>query len=157
VSELAPGATGVYEVTFALPGGCLSGNQPVVLTIGGTTSKTVTLQLASLSTPTICAAVNGASFAAGAPVAPGAIVSLSAALLASGPSTAASTPLPTSLSNTSLTVNGVAAPLFFVSPTQINVQIPWETKPGTATFVLTSGSASSGPVRLPVAAANPGI
>jgi uncharacterized protein (TIGR03437 family) len=157
VSELAPGAIGLYQVTFALPGGCLSGNQPLLLTIGGMASKAVTLPIASSSGPAICAAVNGASFAAGAPVSPGAIVSLFGALLASGTATAASIPLPTLLSTTSLTVNGIAAPLFFVSPTQINLQIPWETKPGAAAFEVISGSTSSGPLRFPVAAANPGI
>src|SRR5581483_5483949 len=31
---------------------------------------------------------------------------------------------------TSVTVDSVKAPLIYVSPTQINFQIPWETKPG---------------------------
>lgn len=39
---------------------------------------------------------------------------------------AGSVPLPTSLSGVSVLINGVAAPLFFVSPSQINFQFPWE-------------------------------
>src|SRR5207244_631715 len=35
-------------------------------------------------------------------------------------------PLPLFLGGTSLYLNGMAAPLLFVSPTQINFQIPWE-------------------------------
>ncbi|HLK49128.1 MAG TPA: hypothetical protein VKT49_13390 [Bryobacteraceae bacterium] len=34
--------------------------------------------------------------------------------------------LPTSLSGTEVYFNGIRAPLFYVSPTQINAQIPWE-------------------------------
>lgn len=34
--------------------------------------------------------------------------------------------LPTSLAGTEVYFNGIRAPLFFVSPTQINAQIPWE-------------------------------
>ncbi len=53
---------------------------------------------------------------------------------------ASSTPLPTKLSNVSLKVNGVLAPLFFVGvgggqgagAFQINYQVPYQTKPGLA-------------------------
>ena len=38
----------------------------------------------------------------------------------------------TTLDNVTVTVNGVAAPLTYLSPTQINFQVPWETKPGVA-------------------------
>jgi uncharacterized protein (TIGR03437 family) len=42
-------------------------------------------------------------------------------------------------------VNGVAAPLDYVSPTQINFQVPWETVPGLAVNVqvIRSGAASA--------------
>jgi uncharacterized protein (TIGR03437 family) len=41
-------------------------------------------------------------------------------------------PLPLTMQGVSATVNGVAAPLYYVSPTQINLQIPYETGAGTA-------------------------
>src|SRR5262249_51469209 len=39
---------------------------------------------------------------------------------------ATSFPLPTALGGVSVSINGFAAPLFYVSPSQINLQIPWE-------------------------------
>jgi hypothetical protein len=55
------------------------------------------------------------------------------------PSTAAaSVPLPTSLGSPAVEVlvNGRPAPLYFVSPGQINAQAPWETEPGSAQVVV---------------------
>ena len=45
-------------------------------------------------------------------------------------------PLPTALNGTSVTVTGVACPLFFVSPNQINAQLPFEVRPGPATMTV---------------------
>jgi uncharacterized protein (TIGR03437 family) len=39
---------------------------------------------------------------------------------------------PTTVAGVSVSVNGVPAPLVYVSPTQINFQIPWETAPSLA-------------------------
>lgn len=36
-------------------------------------------------------------------------------------------PLPTSLDGVQITIDGVAAPLYYVSPNQINIQVPWQT------------------------------
>jgi uncharacterized protein (TIGR03437 family) len=55
-------------------------------------------------------------------------------------------PLPTTALTTSVTVNGELAPLFYVSPTQINAQMPWDTKPGVATVIVKNGSATSNAV-----------
>ena len=44
-------------------------------------------------------------------------------------------PLPTALGDSCLTVNGVAVPMLFVSPTQINVQVPWELQGQTSAQV----------------------
>jgi len=50
----------------------------------------------------------------------------------------------TSVAGVSVSVNGTNAPLIYVSPTQINFQVPWETQPGTAVDVqVTRGSAKS--------------
>jgi uncharacterized protein (TIGR03437 family) len=107
--------------------------------------------------PLITGVVNGASFTAGAPVAPGSIISLFGTLLASSTANAASTPLPSNLGNTSVSIGGKAAPLFFVSSTQINAQVPWETPTGTATAIVTSNGTPSAAFQFTVAAANPGI
>jgi len=73
--------------------------------------------------------VNAASFSSGA-VAPGSIVSLFGSFLLNSPTPSTGTPLPTSLSGLSIqfqSANGViAAPLFYASSGQVNIQIPWE-------------------------------
>ena len=58
-------------------------------------------------------------------VAPGMIVALFGDSMASKVSSATGTPLPTALDGTSVEVNGQAIPLFFVSPKQINAQMPF--------------------------------
>ena len=68
----------------------------------------------------------------------------------------ASAPLATMLNGVAVTVNGVAAPILFVSPTVVNFQVPYETAPGTATVTLTARGASS-TATVPVLSAVPGI
>jgi uncharacterized protein (TIGR03437 family) len=53
-------------------------------------------------------------------------------------------------------VNNVPAPLFYVSPWQINAQIPYETAPGTAQIQVSSG-AGNATLRVQVTAAAPAI
>jgi adhesin/invasin len=72
--------------------------------------------------PTILALVNGASFQPGG--APRAIETIFGTNLSDAVYLASSYPLPTQLGPTSVTVNGMAAPLFYASPTQINFQMP---------------------------------
>ena len=57
----------------------------------------------------------------------------------------------------SVTINGVAAPLWYVSPTQINAQIPYETALGTATAVVTVNGSLAGQINFPVVAAAPDV
>ncbi|MFZ4793214.1 MAG: IPT/TIG domain-containing protein [Blastocatellia bacterium] len=69
--------------------------------------------------------VSAASYAGGqSPLAPGSIVAAFGTLLATGTLAASSQPLPTSLLNTTVTVNGISAQIFFVSAGQINYLLP---------------------------------
>ena len=87
--------------------------------------------------------VSAASFSSG-----GAPESISVAFgvnLAPGLQIATSTPLPTQLAGVSLRVRDAAgierlAPLFFVSPNQINFLLPVNTAPGTAYLSVSSGA-----------------
>ena len=54
-----------------------------------------------------------------------------------------------------VTVNGATVPLIYVSPGQINFQLPYETAPGTATATVNSGCGPSAGVSFPVASAAP--
>ncbi|MEZ5361783.1 MAG: hypothetical protein R2748_05400 [Bryobacterales bacterium] len=69
-------------------------------------------------------------------VAPGSIASLFGQYLAGGTFQADTIPLPTELGSVQVTVDGVLAPLFYVSNGQINFQIPFETAPGTANVIV---------------------
>jgi len=93
--------------------------------------------------------VNAASYST-AGVVPGSIVSIFGVNLAGQAASANSIPLPTTLANvTSVTFNGAPAPLFSVSPNQINAQVPWAVQPGGLTdgfsVVVTTSAGSSAP------------
>jgi uncharacterized protein (TIGR03437 family) len=80
---------------------------------------------AQTATPTISpgGVVNAADYTPA--VAPGMLIAVFGDSMASKVSSAAGTPLPTALDGTSVEVNGQAIPLFFVSPKQINAQMPF--------------------------------
>jgi uncharacterized protein (TIGR03437 family) len=88
--------------------------------------------------------------------APGELVAVYGSGLAPTTAIAGIQPLPLTLVGTSATVNGVAAPLWFVSPNQINLQIPYETAAGTAVLgVMNGGKVASH--TLAVTSTAPGI
>ncbi len=89
--------------------------------------------------PTILTVVNGASFQPGG--APGAIMTIFGTNLSDAIYQASSYPLPTQLGPTSVTVNGMLAPLFFASPTQINFQMPGSS-PTSAIQVVVNNQAT---------------
>lgn len=100
--------------------------------------------------------VNGASFLPG--VAPGSIASLFGTSLARDTQTASSIPLPTSLGNVRVLVGGVPAPLFYVSPQQLNFQVPFEAPAdGYANVMVVRGDASSSLGVVSVLKSAPGI
>jgi uncharacterized protein (TIGR03437 family) len=102
---------------------------------------------------------NAASFAPGAPVAPGSIATAFGNFSVSSPSAASDSPLPTSLSGLSLQFNGaIDAPLFYASGGQVNLQVPWELA-GQAQALLTAtlGAQTSLPQTVNLAPFAPGI
>src|SRR6185437_11146963 len=109
-----------------------------------------------LSAPAPLAAVNAASFQAG-PVAPGALVSFFGTNLAGSTASAPGPPLPLTLGGTSLSINGVPAPLLYVSPDQINAQIPFETQPGSATATVKSAGTPTATLSVSISPAAPGL
>lgn len=95
----------------------------------------------SQTTPqtTLRGVVNGVSFqSAPAAVAQGGILAVIGEGLAAEHTVADTSPLPVSLEDPTVEVliNDVAAPLFFVSPTQVNAQVPWNTETGWAEVVV---------------------
>ena len=102
-------------------------------------------------------AVNGATFTNNAAIAPGAIVTIFGSNLADAAASASGAPYPTVIGETSVTFNGVAAPLFYVSPGQINAQAPFGLGMGTASIQVTRGSLTSPMGAVNVAYVSPGI
>jgi uncharacterized protein (TIGR03437 family) len=76
----------------------------------------------------------------GAGLGPGTIVQLYGQYLAPQVTSAPSIPLATTLSGTSVIVGGLEAPLFFVSPDQINLQLPYELSAGQQYQVIVSAN-----------------
>jgi uncharacterized protein (TIGR03437 family) len=68
--------------------------------------------------------------------APGMIVSVYGTSLGNLTQPFGTVPLPTYLAGFEAYVNGVPAPLYYVSPNQVNIQIPYETQPGKATLTV---------------------
>ncbi len=108
--------------------------------------------------------VNGASFipanASGGAVATGSIISIFGSNLAPSVALASSVPLPSTLNGTNVTVSGFQARLFYVSPGQINAQMPWvtgATPPHVVQLVVQTAFGSSAPVNVQVVTAAPGL
>ncbi|MBZ5584650.1 MAG: family 16 glycosylhydrolase [Acidobacteriia bacterium] len=96
---------------------------------------------------------NAASYLGG--VAPGSLAAVYGKNLADAEHLVSPSPnFPVSVAGVTVTVDGVAAPLIYVSPSQINFQVPWETAPGMSVAVkVTRSSVESNPEPITVAAA----
>jgi len=97
--------------------------------------------------------LNAASNLAG--LAPGALATLYGSQLSDGtPTIVFTNSFPRKAGVVTVSVNGVDAPLIYVSPTQINFQIPWETPVGTSVpIVVMRDTTPSAPVAVSIAAA----
>jgi uncharacterized protein (TIGR03437 family) len=98
-------------------------NLPVIFTVG---------ESANLS---VGGVANGASFQNDA-AAPGMVLSVFGSNLAPAIRIASVLPLPLSLAGVSATIDGVPAPLYFVSSGQLNIQVPYETPAGPALLAV---------------------
>ena len=100
---------------------------------------------------------NAASYAPpGFPVSPGGFVSLFGTDLAPA-SDQAGIPFPKGLDNILVNVNGLPAPIYAISPTQINAVVPYGVTGSTATFVVFNNTMASNAVTVPLAATAPGV
>lgn len=82
--------------------------------------------------------VNGANFLSQS-LAPGSIFTLFGQRFSDSTAQAGSFPLPTTLAGTRVLVNTVPAPLLFVSPNQINGQVPFEAAEGRGGIIVITG------------------
>lgn len=120
---------GVYDATLTIQAANSmpqSATVRVVFVVGGST----TTNIDGVSSPAALSVV----------FAPGMLASVYGSNLAPSPLTAKFEPLPFNLNGVSATVNGISAPLEFVSPGQINLQIPFETSAGIAVLAVNNNS-----------------
>lgn len=134
--------------------------QPVQPIFGGGLSDAFITKISSPDIVTI-APVSAASFV-GASLASEEIVAVFGASLASGTEIAQVVPLPTTLLGTSIKVKdrtGMERPasLFFVSPGQVNFQIPPGTATGKATITVTNAQAASTSTTVLIEKTAPGL
>ncbi|MEO8370202.1 MAG: protease pro-enzyme activation domain-containing protein [Candidatus Solibacter sp.] len=118
-----------------------------------TTSLTVTV--ASTTPPAITGLANGASFRQA--FAPGMVLTVFGTNLSDTVWSAAAVPLPAQNAGVSVTIGGIAAPLFYTSPGQLNVQIPYEAPLNQALPLVVSNNGRAGSATLTLGAAAPGI
>jgi uncharacterized protein (TIGR03437 family) len=135
------GSGGTATATLVVTGSELqAGAGTITATYNGGATATASVNVKVLSrsvangAPAIAAVTNGASYQQA--FAPGAILTVWGSSLAPSSQTASSTPLPQTMSGVAATVNGEITPLYYVSPTLVNLQIPYEISPGSATLSL---------------------
>ena len=150
-------ANGQNGLTAMIPGGELGNVGAFVVRVrlaNNTLTNARTLALTSVVAPMTATSVEAASYSA--TVAPGQIIAMfgNDFVAGSGIAVANTLPLPRSLQAVSVYINGVAAPLYFTSDTQINYQLPYSTSAGTASVVVLrdDGIASYGQVNAATAA-----
>jgi uncharacterized protein (TIGR03437 family) len=89
-------------------------------------------------------------------VAPGSLVSIMGAELSPINQATQQMPLPTALGESCLTVNGVPVPVIFVSPSQINGQLPFQVD-GNVTMILRTPGGVSDNFNLTILPTAPGV
>jgi uncharacterized protein (TIGR03437 family) len=146
-----PGKTRLGRLTWparSRAGAAIAGLAAAVVLAGVTFS----LPAFAAAAPMVTGVVNAASFTE--KVARGSLATIfGTGFTASAPISASAVPLPTSLGGVSVRIGGVAAPILFVSATQINFQVPYEVPADTQTYIVvtSSGAASR---QFPVTMAN---
>jgi uncharacterized protein (TIGR03437 family) len=99
---------------------------------------------------------------------PGTLVSVLGSGLSSAPASGVAADfsqpaLPTSLAGTQVYINGIPAPMLYVSPTQINAQLPWELVDTTSVNAYVRSVMNDGtvlvttPIAVSIVTQNPGI
>lgn len=102
--------------------------------------------------------VNGASFSQQGGISPGSLVSVFGQNLSSSTALAGSLPLPVSLGGTRVSLSDIAAHLVFISPGQINLQIPWELTGQTQALIASTVAGVTGNTdTISLATFSPGI
>ncbi len=152
------------SVADMLAAGTYTGDVQVSSGTGAIQTVKVTLVVSPAGTPVVLAITSGASLQPSA-VSPGEIVTIFGNGIGpvNPPTGTSFTPtasgtVPTTLANVTITFNGVAAPLIFVSQDQINAIVPYEVAGQTSVpVVVKNNGATSASFTVPVTAVAPAI
>jgi uncharacterized protein (TIGR03437 family) len=148
------GSSGINASAFSRTLAPLSNQNAIVnLTISGFTVLAWNYD-ASVAPPHIGSIVNAADSGSG--IAPGGLISLLGEQLSPINLATKDIPVPTALADSCLTVNGSPVPLLFVSPKQINAQMPFEAV-GEVTMVLRTPGGVSDTFNLRIPPNAPGV
>jgi hypothetical protein len=144
------------HASITVTAGQTAGPYHVIASVSGVAAPAV-FALTNSASPDISigAIVSSADFRSGA--APGALLTIFGQSLAKNIGNNAPLPWPTVLGGVIVTVNGEPAPLYYVSPSQINFQLPSGVQPGPASVIVSHDSADSPPYALEVSALAPAL
>ncbi len=109
---------------------------------------------ASVAPPQISKVVNAADF--NTTIAPGGLITVFGNQLSPVNMATSNVPLPTALADSCLTVNGLPMPILFVSPNQVNAQIPFQTV-GNVTLILRTPGGTSDNYNLQILPGAPSV
>ncbi|HEX7423114.1 MAG TPA: hypothetical protein VF311_04390, partial [Terriglobales bacterium] len=127
----------------------------VMLSTSGFTVLPSNYDTAAAAPPPTVSKVNSA--ADGSPaVAPGGLISIFGTNFNTSSQSAGQAPLPRTLAGTCVSVNNESIPLLFVSPTQINAQLPFDLI-GTGSLVVRNSVGVTGPFTFPIFPTAPAI
>jgi uncharacterized protein (TIGR03437 family) len=90
------------------------------------------------------------------PIAPGALISIWGTGLSASADAAGAIPLPRSMSDVCLYVDSASVPLLYVSPTQVNAQLPFEAQAGANMLISNSGGRTA-PFPLTIQSSAPAV
>jgi uncharacterized protein (TIGR03437 family) len=149
------GATADFAALSSPLGVAIDGSGNVLIADSGN-NRVRMLTLQTTPVPKL-GALQGPSFAT--KLSPGGLFTLYGDLLAPAGAAAqvTSAPWPRDMAGVAVTINGVLAPLYYVSQKQINGQIPFETATGTATAIVTSNGSPSASISFTVVPAEPDV
>jgi uncharacterized protein (TIGR03437 family) len=125
--------------------------------VSGTLVATVETPAGGTAPAITSGGIVGAGSSLAANVCPGAPITIYGSGFGAAEFVASSVPLPTILGGVRVLVNGATAPLFYVGPKQINIQLPVDIQAGTAQAVVEVNGTRSASVSFTVAALGPGI
>jgi uncharacterized protein (TIGR03437 family) len=162
----AQGNNGIYENSWTP---LRAGVQTVTLTANGEglTGQTVMTGTVTGQSQASATFANAASFVPNAAISPGSLISVFGTSMATSTASPSGFPIPTNLGGAQLNIGGQNVPLLYVSPTQVNAQVPLTILPNSGTQASFGSGASQGQFlvglqnataqTLLVAAASPGI